>query len=296
MSFFSEKLDLVQKQAQKTFSELTGRISLFSEVINGIPFLASTEKSMVTKYDEKHYFVIPFKLSDHEIVLHTMRCLPNGVPEANNLPKRRVFHFYNEYSEEQLRQLLMEQAEDCVIENNKSKMSSLENLANDIDTLDNKLTYGMLLVGGLSAFVNPILGASIVAKAILPSASGLLNKHGLRPLGEKLTKSQIQSQIKNAQKNIQLEFEASNTLKIINPILQELELALRTTELEHDPLLDFDLSSSDINELDSGVWRDLTIVALKHVYDDVLKDTKTHQRANLGPEDLRWFKVLFAKK
>ncbi|WP_016957538.1 hypothetical protein [Catenovulum agarivorans] len=297
--FIKQKFNAIQTQTAHSYaeliSEINAKLSVVTESVNGLPFIASAEKSAISQYDEKHYFVVPYKLSEHGIALHTMRCLPDGVPEINDLPKRRVFHFINQHSEHQLKQLLLEQAEETVTAQHQGQTSGLEKLANDIDKLDNKLTYGLLLVGGLSALVNPLLGASIAAKAILPSASGLLNKHGLRPLGEKLTQSQLKSQIDQAKTQVQREFAASNTLKIYNPILQELYLALNTNEAEHDPLFDFDLSSLAISSEDSGSWRKLTITALAHLYKDIINDPKKHQAARLGPEDLRWLKVLFAE-
>ncbi|KGJ93404.1 hypothetical protein [Thalassotalea sp. ND16A] len=295
-SFISEKLDFVQKKARSAYSDITGKVTLISEVFNGLPIISSFESTESTNFDEKHYFIIPFKLSEYGIALHTMRSLPKGAAEINDLPKRRIFHFYNEHAEGQLKRYLLEQAESSVMQGQHDKISSIENLANSIDALDNKLTYGMLLVGGLSAIVNPILGATIAAKAILPSVTGLVNKHGLKPLGEKFTQSSLTSQIEQAKQKVQRDFESGNTLKLINPILHELDLALNTTEQQHDPLLDFDLSSSDIDELDSLIWRSLTIKALRHVYDEVLEDNSKHDNAQLGPEDLRWLEMLFASQ
>ncbi|EWH09561.1 hypothetical protein DS2_12038 [Catenovulum agarivorans DS-2] len=297
--FIKQKINAIQTQTAQSYaelvSEISAKLSVVTEVVNGMPFIASAEKSANCQYDEKHYFVVPYKLSEHGIALHTMRCLPDGVPEINDLPKRRVFHFVDEHSEHQLKHLLLAQVEDTVKNQHQGQVSSLEKLANDIDKLDNKLTYGLLLVGGLSALVNPLLGASIAAKALLPSASGLLNKNGLRPIGEKLTQAQLKSQIDQAKTNVQRDFAAGNTLKIYNPILQELNLALNTNEAEHDPLFDFDLSALAISEEDGGSWRKLTITALAHLYADIINDPKKHQAAQLGPEDLRWLKVLFAE-
>ncbi|USD21068.1 hypothetical protein MJO52_18705 [Microbulbifer variabilis] len=81
---------------------------------------------------------------------------------------------------------------------------------------------------------------------------------------------------------------------MINPILQELELALRTTEAQHDPLTDPNLADGSIPELNSEHWCELTERAVYHVYKDVYRDKRLAKKAQLGPEDLRWFEVLFA--
>ncbi len=291
-----KSIETVRSASDKASNEISAGFILIKEKINGLPIFVSSETSNKyknIKYDEKHYFVIPYHLSEHKFALHTMRCLPESVPEINNLPKRRVFHFANEHSEAMLKEYMRQSAIDIVLDERKDNLNSLQSLANEIDSLDKKLTYGMLLVGGLTAIANPLVGAGIAAKALLPGVGGLLNKYGLRPTGEKLSKYQLDKSIREAEDSVNKEFENSNTLKVVNPILQELELALRTTETEHDPLLDPNLSNGSIPELSDERWRTLTEVAICNVYKDVYENPDLHQKANLGPEDIRWLKVLF---
>lgn len=284
--YFKKGLDFARSIADKASEELSSGFELVKEKVNGLPVFVSAEKSdkySGTEYDEKHYFVIPYELSEYKFALHTMRCLPNNVPEINDLPKRRVFHFANEHAESTLRHYMRQSAEDMVREQKANEKNSLESLANEIDSLDTKLTYGMLLVGGLAAFINPILGVGIAAKALLPSAGSLFNKYGLRPTGEKLSKYQLEKSIKAAEDNMTREFEAANTVQVINPILQALELALRTTEDQHDPLTGPNLAQGSIPELDHERWRELTELAVCHVYKEVYEDPSLHQKAKLGP-------------
>ena len=279
---------------ERALSQVSNKFDLIKEFVNGLPILVSSQRVSSygdKQYDEKHYFVIPFMLSESKIALHSMRCLPEGVPEINDLPKRRVFHFPNQHSEALVRHVLTENAKELVENAHSDTKNPLVSLADGIDALDKKLTFGMLAVGGVTAFVNPVLGAGIAAKALLPGAAGLLAKYGLKPMGEKISASQLQKKIKQAEDKIQSEFKSTSTLKVVNPILQELELALSTTAAEHDPLLDFDLSASGIEELDHDRWRELTFIALKNTYIDVIKNPELHEQASLGAEDLRWFKT-----
>ena len=294
-NIFNKSLESVSRAVEKSFDSLTEKYSLVKELVNDLPVFVSTEKTNKynkEKYDEKHYFVVPFMPSSVKIVLHTMRCLPEGVPEVNNLPKRRVFHFPNEHSEALVRKLLVDNAKTIVEENHLNNTHTITSLANDIDKLDRKLTYGILVIGGMAAIINPVVGAGIAVKALLPGIAGLLNKYGLRPAGEVLNKSQLQKKVKEAEALVLKEFKAASTIEVINPILQELEFALRTTESQHDPLLDFDLSDGNIAELDGERWRELTYTALFHVYNDVINDSAKHEDACLGPEDIRWLKVI----
>ncbi|CAA0109314.1 Uncharacterised protein [BD1-7 clade bacterium] len=271
-------------------------VSMVVERVNGLPIFMSVEKSLPTdeqQYDEKHYFVVPFMLSPYKFALHTMRCLPETIPDINDLPKRRVFHFATPSAEVALREYMIACAKEIAEERKQIETNSLEDLANSIDTLDSRLTYGMLLVGGLTALVNPLVGAGIAIKAVLPGPAGLLNKHGIRPLGEKLSKWQLKGDIKKAEKRVAREFSEATTLRLINPILQELEFCLRTNAEQHDPLVDPNLADGSLPELENINWRYLTETAIWHVYQDVYSDKKQHDAAYLGPEDIGWLKTLF---
>lgn len=270
-------------------------VKLFKEVVDGLPVFASIETSSnyEVEYDEKHYFVIPFYLSENEFALHTMRCLPDGAKEINSLPKRRIFHFPNEHYESLLFDHMLSMSKEIAEGSLEGNSSSLEKLANDIDSIDKKLTYGMLLVGGVAAIFNPLIGAGIAAKALIPGVGSLLNKYGIKPIGEKMTRGQLEKQIRAAEEEVHRQFTHTNTLKVVNPILQELDFALNTDECEHDPLLDPNLADGSIPELDSQRWRELTEVALFHIYKDILGDRSKHKQARLGPEDIRWLNAMF---
>ncbi|WP_020414390.1 DUF1269 domain-containing protein [Microbulbifer sp. SSSA007] len=126
------------------------------------------------------------------------------------------------------------------------------------------MTLGMLLIGGVAAVFNPIVGAGLAAKVLVPGVGGIVNKFGLRPVGEKIDEAQSKRAIAKAEKDVALKFSEASTLKVVNPILQELELALRTTQEQHDPLNDPNLASGSIPELDGKHWRGLTEKAIFH--------------------------------
>ncbi|MBQ4835638.1 hypothetical protein [Pseudoalteromonas luteoviolacea] len=286
-------LRLLVKQPTQLKGNINKQLTLFKDSVAGLPFLASCHKSKLSDYDEKHYFVIPFELGEHKVALHTLRNLPDGVPEVNALPKRRVFHFANEHAEALLTNILSEQAESLVRKQQEGQVSRLELLANDIDKLDTKLTYGMFLIGGLSAFVNPAIGAAIAAKAALPSITGLLNKHGVRPLGEKYTQVALNQHIEEAQDKVLQEFSEADTVKLINPVLSRLYRALETSEQQYDPLLDESFNDVGFGEHEKEEWLELTVEALAHVYEDIIHQPELHQQACLCEEDIRWLNYLF---
>ena len=293
--FFKKSLDSAKAFTESATKELETGYKFVKEKVEGLPIFMSVENSNeAQEYDEKHYFVIPFALSDYGFALHTMRSLPKGVSEVNDLPKRRIFHFPNADTEPQLRAYMRKSARHIVESRVDEGSNTLESLANDLDALDKKLTYGMLLVGGLAAIVNPLLGAGIAAKAVLPSVAGLASKYGLRPAGEKLKEYQKNSSVKEAESHVEQEFQSANTLKVINPILQELELIL--SDIEHDPLTDPNLASGTITELNEEAWRPLTETAVGRVYQDVYNHSKLHSKAGLNQQDIKWLELTFFAK
>ena len=297
-TFLKQTKDTISSRFDSFINDLDAGMKTIKTVVEGLPVLVSLERSQTKdkNWDEKHYFVIPNHLSEAGFSLHTMRSLPLGALEINTLPKRRVFHFPNEYYEGTLKAFMVNAAKNISYESSSNQTSSLEKLADDIDSLDNKLTYGMLLIGGVAAIFNPLIGVGIAAKAVLPSISGSLVKYGLKPLGERATKAQIEKQAKEAEFHVLQQFSESNALKVINPILSELEFTLRTTEKEHDPLIDPNLSTGSLKELENEDWRELTERAIFHVYEEIINDPSKHKEAKLGPEDIRWLEVLLAGK
>ena len=199
--FLEKTKKAVSSGVESLKSEFDSGMNIVKDVVGGLPVLVSMERSESSsiKWDEKHYFVIPNHTSEAGFSLHTMRSLPPSVLEVNDLPKRRIFHFPNEHYEGTLRKYMLNAARNMAYESSSQNKSTLEKLADDIDSLDSKLTYGMLFVGGIAAIFNPLIGAGIAVKALLPSISGVLAKHGLKPIGEKATKSQIEKQAKEAE-------------------------------------------------------------------------------------------------
>ncbi|KZN49742.1 hypothetical protein [Pseudoalteromonas luteoviolacea] len=266
---------------------------LFKDSGIGPWFISSSNHSKIKEFDEKHYFVIPFVQGQYGVALHTIRSLPPCIPEIKTLPKRRVFHFANEHAETLLSEILSQQAESLVRVKKAGQESQLDKLANDIDALDTKLTYGMFVVGGLSAFLNPAVGAAIAAKAALPSITGLVNRHGIRPLAEKYSQNYLEKEIQSAQEKVLEEFSEGDTIKLVNPMLSRLEKALQTSEQEYDPLLDEAFYGSNLGILEKDQWALLTVEALSHVYQEILDSPQLHNQACLGEEDIRWLTYLF---
>ncbi|NMM39647.1 hypothetical protein [Pseudoalteromonas arctica] len=73
----------IKSTSGQLINELNKGVVLVTEKLNGLPIFMSLErfgKQTPTSYDEKHYFVIPFELSEYKFALHTMRLFTERRP------------------------------------------------------------------------------------------------------------------------------------------------------------------------------------------------------------------------
>ncbi|MHB8955403.1 MAG: hypothetical protein ACYC4U_20690 [Pirellulaceae bacterium] len=247
------------------------------------------------RVDEKHYFLIPDRRSDAGYSLYVMRCIPEGVPPINDLPKRRLFHLPNEHALPTVEHILLADARGSVEDAPLSPCSvgsRLNHIADEIDRLDGKVFGGVLLIGGLVAVINPLAGAAVALKALLPSLGLLFTKYGLKYAGDAANARDMASRIKAAEKDVLRQFRASGTDTLVNPLLTQLDRALETSVWEYEPILDFEPETMAFGQRDRDRFFKLTCQAIANTYDDVLDDPAGWDRAKLGPEDIRYLKLL----
>jgi hypothetical protein len=168
----------------------------------------------------------------------------------------------------------------------------LNDIADQIDQLDGKVFNGVLLIGGLVALINPLAGAAVAMKALIPSAGLLLSKYGLKYVSDTVSARELANRIRAAEREVLLQFRDSGTDSIVNPLLSQLDRALETSEDEYDPLLDFDATAFTFGKRDRDRMFKLTIHAIVNTYEDVLKHPVNCDGSQLGPEDIRYLKML----
>lgn len=267
-----------------------GRLRLFG---------STATTSSDSKFDQRHYFLVPDPVSEDGYSLYVTRCLPEGVPPINDLPKQRILHLPNSDSAAMLRSLLIRQAQADELSRpmtNKSWGDHASEMADTIDSLDQKAFGGVLLIGSLVAIFNPLAGAAIAAKALVPSLGLWASKFGLRAVGEKLNQVELQRRVKQAETEVLKQFQGSETRQQINPILTILDRAIRTDEEEFDPLFELhQLLQSDVTETERHVIG-LASVAVLNVYATTLDSKPAAQMAGLGDEDLRFIELLKSLK
>jgi hypothetical protein len=304
--FFGDKMDL-RKWLQETteygyksvFSGLGvagAGVGYVTELVGSLRLFGSTRVSSANrKYDERHYLLVPDTRSEDSYSLVVTRCLPDGVPPINELPKLRILHLPSVESEAMLRSLLIRQAQAEELSKptqGKSMGDRARELADYIDALDDRVFGGVLLIGGLVAIFNPLAGAAIAAKSLVPSLGMLASKYGLRIAELTLNHTDMKRKAKQAEKDVLNQFRGSQTQPYVNAILTITERAIQTTADEFDPMLELhSLLQSEIAVEDRRKLQ-LAAAAVLDVFDTAILSAKEAKKAGLGQEDLRFLDVL----
>lgn len=255
------------------------------------------------KYDERHFFLVPYALAQDGYSVATIRVLPKDVAPINDLPKRRFIHLANLESEAMLRKLLVDQSA-LLAKNDSSKTTnsgmgqSLVGIADQLDQIDSQLFYGALALGTVIAVINPIAGAIVAAKALGPSVIATLAKYGLRAAGSSLEATAIEGKVRAAQNDVIKQFSGSEVVRVVNPILRKLAIAIRTEDSEFDPVFSSPLESAageTASNTGDNKYEQISIQAILSLYDEVIDQEHLHGLARLGPEDIRWLRYLRTK-
>lgn len=222
--------------------------------IGSLPFLASTSVDAARENpdrDETHYFLVPDPRQVGGFMLAESRRLPDGVGAVNSLPKVRVFHVHDraavEVLEEQLAVRLSSSNRDLTpFEGDLA--ARLEAMGEEIDKQSNWVTGGLIVVGGVVAIANPLLGVGIAAKALLPEIGGKLAKLGfgaaaesMRRVGDSIRQNRARSKADSEVKRMKAEL-------VIDPVLAFLDRTVARGG-ESDPVVD------ELSELPEW-WRD----------------------------------------
>ncbi|MBL8892515.1 MAG: hypothetical protein JNL67_21240 [Planctomycetaceae bacterium] len=267
-----------------------------SQMVGGLFLFGSTTSAPADqKCDERHYFLIPDRRTADGYSLAILRSLPEGVPPINELPKRRIFHLPNEHSQAMLRDLLIKQTQSTELAKpnaHKSLADRTREIADYIDALDDRVFGGFLLIGGLVALFNPVAGAAIAAKSLLPSLGLFATKYGLQFAGETLTQAELQRKAKQAEQDVLQQFKGSNTINFNSPLLAIWDQALRTTESEYDPELQLNIYLKTELSNEHRLWHKLEATAILGIFAESAESPLKAKQASLGPEDLGFLAIL----
>ena len=264
--------------------------------IGSIPVFAGTkvyvaEEGMGT--DETHYFLIPFRATARGYAIGTQRVLPEGIGPENDLPTRRVFHLPRHTEIETLERFLADDLADghtAAADSQSDLAERLDSVADEIDRKSNIVTGGLLLIGGAVAFANPIVGAGIAAKALIPGVGAVISREGLKRAGEILRRRRAEDVEDKAGRMAEQQVKRMKPEVHENALLSLLEEAVSSSDPGFDPMLQDMVAGDGV-----GSIRVVSITAesILNTYKDVLAGgPDVMAEARLDPPDSRWLESL----
>ena len=172
---------MVAETGLRSVSEVFAGTSIYGSLT------AATNAEVI--HDETHYLLVPLLRGQSHFAVYSKRVLPPGIGAMNSLPKARIFHLPDDSG----KAILEDQLIQSMIQQRAGKQAgssdladSLELVAEKIDEETGKISGGLILIGGAVAFVNPLLGAGIIVKGLLPSIGSMASKAGAAYVGKKL--------------------------------------------------------------------------------------------------------------
>jgi len=280
-------------------------VSFVRSSLSGLPLLSSVIASGRTRdvaRDETHYFLVPYRVESCGYVLFAIKRVPEGygtdaLRESMKLPKVRVFHLPLDGAEKQIERMVMAGIASAtaapVADGSPALADRLRTMADEIDKQSGRVTGGLVVIGGIAAIANPLLGVAIAAKALLPSVGAAASREGLRHVADRVSAWAGQRKEREQKEKIEAEYRAGGeVLTVVNPLLQALEQAVTTTEQTYDPLLRFNFEAFAIDGWDRWEMLKLSCHVVDEVYREVLDDERKHVTASLGPEDVRWLGIV----
>ena len=265
-------------------------IGFVGATVDGIKLFGSTETSSTyqhEKFDEKHYFLIPDLSSEYEYSLYIMRCLPDGVPPLNDLPKQRILHLPDQSAMPTVHAILKADARKSAKRSQQDNAISnkIDEVVDAIDRIDGKAFQGVLLIGGLVALVNPLAGATVAAKAIVPSIGSYVSKLGLSLASDTVSNIDLSNKLKSAEKEVLKQFKGSSTIEVINPVLLEFDAAVKRGERLELPLK-FDGGKTELAWEDSDRFLELTYRAICNNYEGMIDDLNLSKAQSDSPPSM----------
>lgn len=233
--------------------------------------------------DETHYLLLPYPGLDDPYVVFTKRMIPEGVGITNSLPKVRVFHVPDASGNRVLEDTLVSQSlKGADLDTESEFADRLELLAEDIDRETERISGGLVLVGGAIAFINPLVGIGVAAHGLLPSVGAKASKAGADYVGKKIREWNKGAAEARVRKEVRREIKQFNREIFPNPLLQSLDAVITNPDVEFDPIL----SDRDwVREYDDFRYFRVTVEAVAQAYEPILN---RYERTELSPLALQW--------
>ncbi len=242
----------------KSVSEVFQRVTIFGSL--------SAAETTEAVYDETHYLLVSLLGGQSRYAVYTKRILPPDIGVTNSLPKARIFHVPDESGKELLeRELIANLVNERLDPSAGSSEFAdlLEKVADQIDGETSRISGGLILIGGVVALANPILGVGIAVKGLLPSIGTMATKAGAGYVGNKLrdwSRSSAESKLRS---EVSKEVQRLKPRIYPNPVLRSLEAIATNPETDFDPALD---ERNWIDRFESPHYHRVTAEAIHEVY------------------------------
>jgi len=115
---------------------------------------------------------------------------------------------------------------------------TLEKVADQIDSETNKISCGLLLIGGAVALVKPLLGIGIAAKESLPAIGAKATKASAEYVGNRLRDWNKSSAMSKLRRDASTEVRSLKPRIYPNPIFRSLEAIATNLSTDFDPSFD----------------------------------------------------------
>jgi hypothetical protein len=276
IEIYDSTTDTIKKTSSSLYDNL--KSIEFSKMI-------SIGSSETTAFDTTHYFLIPDLNNAEDFTLHTYRELPFNVINESKLEKRKIFHLPNEEYFQLLKNKVLEENKNNNIKESDDHttitLSVLKNVSNSIDTTNNVLSNGLLLVGVVACVANPIVGIAVIGSSFMPSLLSDAISGSLKGITAKLDLSSYNQMNKNAEEKAVKELEEVTPTLQVNSVLSKFYKSIKDENFEPN------LEVNDESEL-----LELTLKVVKPVYDPIINDKSFFNKKQVNNNIRNYYNVI----
>lgn len=230
-------------------------LAFLRSTIGGLPFLAATSVDAAAENpprDETHYFLVPDPDAKEGFTLVERRRLPDGTGAVNSLPKVRVFHVHDPAAlavlEKQLVGKLSGSGHPGAGGIEQDLAGRLQTMGEEIDRQSQWVTGGLIVIGGVVAVANPLLGIGIAAQALLPEIGGKLAKFGMGAAADSVRRLGSSLRQGKARREAETEVKRMKPELVVDPVLAFLDRIV-ARGIQSDPQIE------ELSQLPEW-WRD----------------------------------------
>jgi hypothetical protein len=208
MKDLANKFNQLKSQVSEFAKDAGALIGQRADIVNNfvkgthLKSLFSVSTSADSVSDTTHYFLLPSPYTANDYVLHTHRDVPEYIDEKSTVEFKRILHVPTEKHIDTLKRLVHEDMCKNALTNINSESSTaitLEQMASQIDTSNEKVTNGLMVAGVVACFVNPVTGIAIIGSSFLPNFASEFISSSFKSIAQKLKRTSMDRADQRAQ-------------------------------------------------------------------------------------------------